>query len=48
MVNGFKSNPEKSSKPKVAEHIPSGFSMPTKSLFKNIKIKRPRLHEKVL
>ena len=35
-TDGRKNNPEKSSTTKVAEHVPSGFSMSTISLFKSI------------
>ena len=38
-INGCKSNPENSSATKVSEHIPSGFSMSTVSLFRNTKNK---------
>ena len=37
--DGCKNNPEKSSKTKVSEHIPLGFSMPTISSFKRMKNK---------
>ena len=35
-IHGCKSNPENSSTTKVSEHIPSGFSMSTISLFRSI------------
>ena len=35
-IDGHKNNPENSFTTKVGEHIPSGFSMPTISSFKNI------------
>ena len=35
-IDGFKNNPENSFTTKVGEHIPWGFSMSTKSSFKNI------------
>ena len=38
-IDGYKINPEKSSTTKVSEHIPSGFSMSTISLFKDIEKK---------
>ena len=38
-IDGCKSNPENSSTAKVSEHIPSGFSMFTVSLFRNTKNK---------
>ena len=38
-IDGYKINPEKSSSTKVSEHIPSGFSMSTISLFKDIEKK---------
>ena len=39
-IDGYKNNPENSSRAKVGEHIPSGFSMSTISSFKNIENKR--------
>ena len=38
-IDGCKNNPENSSTTKVSEHILSGFSMPTISLFKIIRDK---------
>ena len=38
-IDGYKSNPENSSTTEVSEHIPSGFSMSTISLFKSIENK---------
>ena len=38
-IDGCKNNPENSSKTKVREHISSGFSMSTTSLFRNIENK---------
>ena len=38
-IDECKNNPENSSTRKVSKHIPSGFSMPTISSFKRIKIK---------
>ena len=38
-IDGCKNNPEKLFTTKVSEHIPSGFSMPTISSFKNIENK---------
>ena len=35
-VNGCKNNPENSSTTQVSEHIPSGFSMSTISLYRSI------------
>ena len=35
-IDGCKNNPENSSRSKVSEHIPSGFSMFTISLFRSI------------
>ena len=35
-IDGCKNNPENSSTTKVSEHIPSGFSMSTISLFRRI------------
>ena len=39
MIDGCKINPENSSTTKVREHIPSGFSMSTISLFRSIENK---------
>ena len=39
-TDGCKNNPENSSTRKVREHIPSGFSMSTISLFRSIENKR--------
>ena len=36
-IDGCKNNPENLFTTKVSEHIPSGFSMPTISLFRSIK-----------
>ena len=38
-IDGCKNNPENSSTTKVSEHIPSGFSMSTISLFRSIENK---------
>ena len=38
-IDGCKKNPENSSTTKVSEHIPSGFSMYTISLFRSIEDK---------
>ena len=38
-IDGCKNNPEKSSRTKVTEHIPSGFSMSTILLFKDLENK---------
>ena len=38
-IDGCKNNPENSSKTKVREHISSGFSMSTTSLFRSIENK---------
>ena len=38
-IDGCKNNPENSSTTKVREHIPSGFSMSTISLFRSIENK---------
>ena len=38
-INGCKNNPENLSTTKVSEHIPSGFSMSTKSSFRSIENK---------
>ena len=45
-IDGCKNNLEKSSTTKVSEHIPSGFSMSTISLFKDIEIKHDVYREK--
>ena len=39
MIDGCKNNPENSSTTKVREHIASGFSMSTISLFRSIENK---------
>ena len=38
-VNGFKNNPEKSSTPKIGEHIPCGYSMSAIWIFDDIENK---------
>ena len=38
-IDGCENNPENSSTTKVSKHIPSGFSMSTISLFRNIENK---------
>ena len=45
-IDGCKKNPENSSTTKVSEHIPSGFSMYTISLFRSIKDKHDIYRDK--
>ena len=45
-IDGCKSNPENSSRTKVSEHIPSGFSMSTISWFRSIENKHDVYRDK--
>ena len=45
-IDGCKNNPENSSTTKVSEHIPSGFSMSTISLFRSIENKHDVYRDK--